>query len=270
MGKNPAFQFYPSDWIRDMGDQPHEIGGAWILILCSLFWDGGKQTKTLSEWAKILRESKKKTIKILNYLNEKHISDFEFLDNQNITIISRRMVRDSQISQLRREVGKLGGNPKLLGKTKNLDNQTVNQKPTPSSSSSSSTSNINNNKQKIIFKENHFINIPEELINKWKQVAPGIKIQEEIRKAELWVISNPDKHRSKWASFLSNWMVRAQDNYIKTGGNNGTGTGFNSNKKHFLTDRDRINAAAGEEAEQIAREYEAKKLAASGANRPNA
>lgn len=143
MGKNPAFLFYPGDWTRDLGDQPHEIGGAWMLILCSLFWDGGRQTKTIQEWAKILRETRKKTEKILNFLREKHIADFEVLDNQNVTIISRRMVRDFEISKLRKEVGRLGGNPNLRGKPKKLDNQTDNQKPTPSVSVSVSSSNLN-------------------------------------------------------------------------------------------------------------------------------
>lgn len=224
MGKNPAFQFYPSDWTRDMDDQDLEIEGAWIRIICRLWWSEkrGEATKTLKEWARILRKTDKKTMKIFQILFEKHIASGSLLDNQNITIISRRIVRDNEISQIRRASGVLGGNPKLIKTSNILDNQTVNQKPTPSSSSSSSTSNINNNKQKIIFKENHFINIPELLISKWKQVAPGIKIQEEIKKAELWVISNPDKHRSQWTRFLSNWMVKAQENYIKYGGNNGT------------------------------------------------
>jgi hypothetical protein len=80
-------------------------------------------------------------------------------------------------------------------------------------------------KQKIIFEDRKFKNIPEELIEKWKQVSPGIDVIKEISKAELWVISNPEKKRSKWTSFLSNWMIKAQDNFIKYGGNaNGKGT----------------------------------------------
>jgi hypothetical protein len=76
------------------------------------------------------------------------------------------------------------------------------------------------NKQGIIYENEKFKTIPEKFLEKWKQVAPGINIQTEIKKAELWLISNPDKKRSKWSSFLSNWMVRAQENYIKYGGKN--------------------------------------------------
>jgi hypothetical protein len=143
MGKNPAFQFYPSDWTRDLDDQDIEVEGAWIRICCRLWWSEtkGKATKPLWEWARILRKTKKKTRDILEILIRKGISSGDVLDNQNITIISRRMVRDFEISQIRKDVGKLGGNPNLMKHKTTLDNQTDNQKPTPSSSSSSSTTN---------------------------------------------------------------------------------------------------------------------------------
>ncbi len=145
MGKQPAFQFYPGDWTRDMDDYDLETEGAWIRIICRLWWaeKRGETTKPLKEWARILRKTEQKTLKIFQILIEKRIASGSILDNQNITIISRRMVRDEKLSLMRRQVGSLGGNPNLI-KTKNiLDNQTDNQKPTPSSSNlhtSSSTS----------------------------------------------------------------------------------------------------------------------------------
>jgi len=132
MGKNPAFLFYPNDWNRDMEEHPLEIQGAWIVLLCKLWWSEtrGEATKNLEEWARILREKKKKTEKILHFLQEKNIASVHFLDNQNITIISRRMVKDCRISKIRQEVGRLGGNPglkKIEENRKVLDNQIDNQ-----------------------------------------------------------------------------------------------------------------------------------------------
>lgn len=146
MGKNPAFQFYPSDWQRDLDDHPLEIEGAWIRICGRLFWTEGVATKTLEEWSRILRKNQKKTQEILNYLSDKHIAD---LVNQNgsITITCRRMVRDASIRKIRKQAGEKGGNPVLLGnknegvcltKTEAKREQNDEQKPTPSSSSSSS------------------------------------------------------------------------------------------------------------------------------------
>ncbi len=74
---------------------------------------------------------------------EKCIASGHNLDNQNITITSRRIVHDYKISQLRKEVGRLGGNPglkKIRENRENLVNQTFNQKDQSSSSSSSSSS----------------------------------------------------------------------------------------------------------------------------------
>jgi hypothetical protein len=130
MGKNPAFLFYPADWRRDLDDSPLEIEGSWIRIICRL-WDQpekGKATKTLKEWSRILRKTERKTLKILQILIENDVASGQVLDNQNITIISRRMVKDERIRKLRREVGRLGGNPGLMKIRENLVNQTPNQK----------------------------------------------------------------------------------------------------------------------------------------------
>lgn len=138
MGKQPGFYFYPNDWNRDMEEYPLEIQGAWIVLLCKLWWSEtrGSATKNLAEWSRILREKKKKTEKILHFLSKNCIANISGLDNQNpnqnITITCRRMVRDHQISQLRQQVGKLGGNPQLKQIDQNLDNQNPNQKcPSP-------------------------------------------------------------------------------------------------------------------------------------------
>lgn len=127
MGKNPAFQFYPSDWTRDLDDQDLETEGAWIRIVCRLWWSEtrGEATKPLKEWARILRKTEQKTMKIFQILFGKGIASGSVLDNQNITIISRRMVRDCEISKIRREVGRLGGNPELKKTCENLVNQNL-------------------------------------------------------------------------------------------------------------------------------------------------
>lgn len=226
MGKQPAFQFYPGDWTRDLDDQDLEIEGAWIRIICRLWWSEtkGEATKPLNEWARILRKTEQKTMKIFQILIEKHIADGSLLDNQNITIISRRMKRMVEISKLRYEVGLKGGNPSLLKTQNNLVNQTSNQNVR--SSSSSSSSKIKKEiikKEKIQFIGNKFTSIPSALMEKWREVSPGIIITDEIKKAELWLLAHPEKRRSRYGSFLSNWMVRAQENYIKYGGNGNGG-----------------------------------------------
>jgi hypothetical protein len=172
MGKNPAFQFYPSDWTRDLDDQGLDIEGAWIRIICRLWWadEKGKATKSLREWSNILRTHPNKTGVILKTLLTKKICDGCFMDNQNITIISRRMVSDWKISQIRKAVGKLGGNPNLKKRDVVLLNQTDNQKSTPSSSSSTSK---NINKGNGLFKPPKIEEVREYCRLRQNSVDPG-------------------------------------------------------------------------------------------------
>ena len=77
MGKAPAFQFYPSDWTRDLEEHPLEIEGAWIRICCKLWWEEkrGTATKTLTQWARILHSGEKKSLSIVAYLFKHRIAD---------------------------------------------------------------------------------------------------------------------------------------------------------------------------------------------------
>jgi hypothetical protein len=197
MGKNPAFQFYPSDWSRDLEEHPLDIEGAWIRICCKLWWseNPGNLTKTLPQWAKILRESSKKTDKILKYLSSNSICD---LLNQNgdITVISRRMVRDEYIRKIRKEAGEKGGNP-ALKKDIDLLNQISNQnasKSQPLHLQSSSSTSYSKKKNKYIpsYTEDFllFWNLypqrnghkpgKKDAFDEWQKLGPPTDLQTEI------------------------------------------------------------------------------------------
>jgi len=146
MSKAPSFQFYPADWQRDLSEHPLEIEGAWIRICCALWWSDtpGQSTKHLTNWSRILREKEKKTFQIINYLFNQKIANV-VIQNESITISSRRMLKDVYISKIRKESGAKGGNPIFKEGAKNpyyLDKQSDDlkdkQKITPSSSSSTS------------------------------------------------------------------------------------------------------------------------------------
>lgn len=142
MGKKPAFLFFPNDWVRDMETVSHNQKGIWIDILCYLWWENprGVATKSAAEWTKLLRIKAKVFRNFCGTFADKKCANITVLDNQMITIESRRMVRDEKISQLRQEVGRKGGNPDLLKQAELL----VNQKSSKSGVSSSSSSSISN------------------------------------------------------------------------------------------------------------------------------
>lgn len=144
MMKMPAMQFYPADWRKDLAVQALDFfdRGVWFEILC------------------LMHESSERGVLLLNNspMPDSVLARLLGLDNQILTttltklltygvarrrecdsaIYSKRMVDDERLCQVRRNAGKMGGNPKLL-----KQNQTtrVKQSPTPSSSSSSSSTN---------------------------------------------------------------------------------------------------------------------------------
>lgn len=151
IGKNPAFQFYPSDWCRDLEEHPLEIEGAWIRICCKLWWSDtrGKLSRTIDQWAKILRIDQGKAFEIIQYIATEKIGNVEIngalgfslgfpSPNDFITVISRRMLadeRDRNLNTLRQR--------KWYDKHKPNASLTATSQDSSSSSSSSGIDNIN-------------------------------------------------------------------------------------------------------------------------------
>ena len=51
------------------------------------------------------------------------------------------------------------------------------------------------------------------LLEKWKESYPGVNIEDEIKKAESWLISNPKKMKYNITRFLNNWFMKKQDSF---------------------------------------------------------
>lgn len=146
--KLPAIQFYPADWRKDIGVQSLSFNdrGIWFEMLCVMHEseERGKliqQGKPLSyaSIARIIGCDLRVFKKALNNILNAGVASLE-----GEVIICRRMLRDDHLVKVRRECGKLGGNPNLKKEGSDLLNQKDNlsgkQKSTPSSSSSSSSS----------------------------------------------------------------------------------------------------------------------------------
>ena len=155
--RSPAFQFYAADWLTDPSLRmcSHETRGVWIDLLSIMFLSDEIGVLMINEHVldskgiqKLTGLSQKKFKKTFDELTKFGILK---LDEKN-RYFSKRMVNDERIRQIRRDVGQLGGNPKLMEKkskgsnlVNRLDKQTNNQNQTPSFSSSfsSSLNNIN-------------------------------------------------------------------------------------------------------------------------------
>ena len=149
-GKAPAFQFYPMDWMRDLEEHPLEVEGAWIRLVCKLWWSEtrGALTRTLTQWSKVLRESEEKTLTLLHYLQVEGVATINpeiNLENLNgnglVTIISRRMVREEKAREATRlRVQK--------HRQQTLSNEPVTPMKHPSSTSTSTSKKKENTKRK--------------------------------------------------------------------------------------------------------------------------
>lgn len=127
-GKNPAALWYFNDWEKDLAKHPHEIGGAWMLILCELHWHDGDLTQTWTEWSKVLRVSVAKTKRIISVLDQKRIGNITKVPGNRggVRIVSRRMVNDSK----KREANRIRQKEWYHKKDKpNADLTTIQQKP---------------------------------------------------------------------------------------------------------------------------------------------
>lgn len=147
MAKQPAFQFYPADWLNDVKLQACSMAAQGLLInmMCLMHQS--------EKYGYCLINGDKPSIKQLKNLLRVHHKTFiklikELLKNGVIKEINgvyycKRMVQDEAFRQMRRKCGTLGGNPNFKKGKPNpyyFDNQKDNQKITPSSSSSSSSS----------------------------------------------------------------------------------------------------------------------------------
>ncbi len=162
--KLPALQFYGGDWHKDPG------------IKALGYFDRGVWFEMLL----MMHESEERGVLLLNGLpmSDEALQQALKLDNQIFkdtltklltygvarrresdgAIYSKRMVEDEKLRKIRKEAGKMGGNPNLVNQ--NTTTQ-LKQKPTPSSSFASSSTKQKQDAQKA----GHV----DEVFNCWKQ-----------------------------------------------------------------------------------------------------
>lgn len=127
--KLPAMPFYYGDWKKDIGIQSLDFfdRGVWFELL-GLMWESEERgvlilngkPMTIEIIARVVGLDKQ----IFKQSYERILASGVCSIREDGAIFNRRMYREHQISQVRTEVGKLGGNPNLLG---NLVNQKPNQ-----------------------------------------------------------------------------------------------------------------------------------------------
>ena len=117
--KRPSFQFYPGDWLNDASLRMVSVGarGLWMEMICLMHQ--GSEYGHLKVNGKVIAPSQLARIvgegigEVEGWLNELEIAGVFTLDGE--AIVSRRMIRDEEVRNLRAAGGKNGGNPLLVG-----------------------------------------------------------------------------------------------------------------------------------------------------------
>jgi len=202
MSTAPAFQFYPGDWLNDIKLQACSLAAQGLLInLMCLMHQSEK-------YGFLLINGSRPDDKLLIKLLKTHHRTFKALilellffgvikQDEDGVLYCKRMVKDQEIRDIRRECGKLGGNPKLEKGKPNpyyLDKQKDNQKITPSSSSSSSSSNLLSSSNELDCQEGKKQpSCPQnEIIKIYHEILP------ELPKVRAWNEQSQSNLRSRW------------------------------------------------------------------------
>ncbi len=56
-----------------------------------------------------------------------------------------------------------------------------------------------------------FVNVTDELLQRWAEAYPAINVAVEVAKAGEWAAANPKNRKNNWQRFLTNWLARAQE-----------------------------------------------------------
>lgn len=128
--KQPYIPFYVGDYLTDTRILPLNVRGAWVDLILYM-WNStpkGEISGTIDDFARLIGCSATEIKFCIDLLNERKICDCVFLEENRMTLSSRKIKNIIKTSESRKNSGKMGGNPKLRGQTVlPLVNQGLNQ-----------------------------------------------------------------------------------------------------------------------------------------------
>lgn len=108
--KQPYIPLYVGDYLKDTRVLPLAVRGAWMDLILFM-WDApvrGEIVGTIEDFARLMSCEKLEAEFALNLLKQKSTADITLLEDGQTKVVSRKMKREAEISQIRSEVGKEG------------------------------------------------------------------------------------------------------------------------------------------------------------------
>jgi len=139
---------------------------------------------------------------------------FKLVESQYSKLIENQT--SSQPLDLKVDRGQLksqkGIDSKVETKDSSINNPSIKDTTTPQNVNGKLTHDNYKLKVKGWFKDNAE-KLKTDHFPLWIEAYPDIIVHTQINKAYSWLLNNPEKQRSKFVSFLNNWLCRAQNDY---------------------------------------------------------
>lgn len=108
-GKQPYIPLYIGDWLQDTDCLSIEAEGAWLRVVFKCWKNKGIFTATEDVFARLCKVDTQKFASILLEWQQNDICDISPSTDGTITIVSRRIKREKEISAIKSESGSKGG-----------------------------------------------------------------------------------------------------------------------------------------------------------------
>lgn len=131
MGKQPYIPIYIGDWEQDTNCLTLEAEGAWLKIVFKCWKNKGIFLTNYDSLSILLKISHEKVAKILLELKSNNVCEITERDDGFLLIICRRIVREHELSEVRKVSGKLGGDRKKESGKQKSSKQQAKVKQTP-------------------------------------------------------------------------------------------------------------------------------------------
>lgn len=248
MGKAPAFQFYPNDWLGDVELQAASSSsrGIWINALCRM-WHSKTKGEIHGDETMLSRILSCTKEELAVFFREAEALGFCYVSrnpNGILTLRNRRMYREEKEREANR-----------LRQQRHYRKRQSNGQPNDSLTSPSSSSTSNNIGEVITPIDNSnvgeetacaelpkgtpaptpipssstFIKIPlvhknkdataeefsvtQEMVNEWIDAFPAVLIEQELREIRQWNLARPKqrKTRAGIVKHITGWLAKEQD-----------------------------------------------------------
>ena len=213
---NPAFQFYPGDWLRDVNLRLCSLParGLWIDLLCIMFSSSSRgfakangRNLQANDLAKVVANDEQTISTLLQELEDNGVLS----KDSDGCIYNRRMVRDSEISKARAKAGSKGGS---AIKAKASHKQVTAPAVSASSSTSASTTKraVLTHEQMITF-EGWYVEYPKkknrgDAEKAWKTLNPDVNLFQEMVTAVKAQKQQHDwkKEKGRYIPYPATWL----------------------------------------------------------------